>query len=86
MLVGSVVPAGDSVSLGGLGLLFVCVSTGPVEECRAFEVGSSGFSYTSCLQSLPFICRYSKGTASVTYLFIPFTAFPPGGPSWGDGQ
>ncbi|NWR64612.1 AGRD2 protein, partial [Bucorvus abyssinicus] len=35
---------------------FLC--PGPVEECRAFEVGSSGFSYASCLQSLPFICRY----------------------------
>ncbi|NXW33567.1 AGRD2 protein, partial [Phaetusa simplex] len=33
---------------------------GPVEECRVFEVGSSGFSYASCLQSLPFICRYRK--------------------------
>ncbi|NXN33868.1 AGRD2 protein, partial [Nycticryphes semicollaris] len=47
-------------SLGDLGLLFVCVSTGPVEECRVFEVGSSGFSYASCLQSLPFICCYRK--------------------------
>ncbi|NXT00611.1 AGRD2 protein, partial [Jacana jacana] len=37
---------------------FLC--PGPVEECRVFEVGSSGFSYTSCLQSLPFICRYRK--------------------------
>ncbi|NXB52746.1 AGRD2 protein, partial [Leucopsar rothschildi] len=33
---------------------------GPVEECRVLEVGSSGFSYESCLQSLPFICLYSK--------------------------
>ncbi|NXE36221.1 AGRD2 protein, partial [Ptilorrhoa leucosticta] len=33
---------------------------GPVEECRVLEVGSSGFSYASCLQTLPFICRYSK--------------------------
>ncbi|NXK51899.1 AGRD2 protein, partial [Chauna torquata] len=37
---------------------FLC--PGPVEECRVFEVGSSGFRYTSCLQSLPFICRYKK--------------------------
>ncbi|NXI34290.1 AGRD2 protein, partial [Galbula dea] len=37
---------------------FLC--PGPVEECRVFEVGSSGFSYSSCLQSLPFICRYRK--------------------------
>ncbi|NWI32462.1 AGRD2 protein, partial [Sula dactylatra] len=37
---------------------FLC--PGPVEECRVFEVGSSGFSYTSCLQSLPFICGYRK--------------------------
>ncbi|NXG33415.1 AGRD2 protein, partial [Dromaius novaehollandiae] len=37
---------------------FLC--PGPVEECRVFEVGSSGFSYTSCLQSLPFICCYRK--------------------------
>ncbi|XP_075295299.1 adhesion G protein-coupled receptor D2 isoform X1 [Opisthocomus hoazin] len=37
---------------------FLC--PGPVEECRVFEVGSSGFSFTSCLQSLPFICRYRK--------------------------
>ncbi|NXD24497.1 AGRD2 protein, partial [Spelaeornis formosus] len=33
---------------------------GPVEECRVLEVGSTGFSYASCLQTLPFICRYSK--------------------------
>ncbi|NXK62423.1 AGRD2 protein, partial [Sylvietta virens] len=33
---------------------------GPVEECRVLEVGSSGFSYASCLQTLPFICHYSK--------------------------
>uniref|UniRef100_U3JHF8 Adhesion G protein-coupled receptor D2 n=1 Tax=Ficedula albicollis TaxID=59894 RepID=U3JHF8_FICAL len=33
---------------------------GPVEECRVLEVGSSVFSYTSCLQTLPFICLYSK--------------------------
>ncbi|NXO68888.1 AGRD2 protein, partial [Phainopepla nitens] len=33
---------------------------GPVEECRVLEVGSSGFSYASCLQTLPFICSYSK--------------------------
>ncbi|XP_030913129.1 adhesion G-protein coupled receptor D2 [Geospiza fortis] len=33
---------------------------GPVEECRVLEVGSSGFSYVSCLQPLPFICHYSK--------------------------
>ncbi|NWR53120.1 AGRD2 protein, partial [Regulus satrapa] len=33
---------------------------GPVEECRVLEVGSSGLSYASCLQTLPFICRYSK--------------------------
>ncbi|NXE92019.1 AGRD2 protein, partial [Menura novaehollandiae] len=33
---------------------------GPVEECRVLEVGSNGFSYTSCLQTLPFICRYRK--------------------------
>ncbi|NXY16181.1 AGRD2 protein, partial [Atrichornis clamosus] len=33
---------------------------GPVEECRVLEVGSSGFSYASCLQTLPFICRYRK--------------------------
>ncbi|KAK2515001.1 Adgrd2 [Columba guinea] len=39
-------------------LQFLC--PGPVEECRVFEVGSSGFSYASCLQSLPFICRYRK--------------------------
>ncbi|XP_071622341.1 adhesion G protein-coupled receptor D2 isoform X2 [Heliangelus exortis] len=37
---------------------FLC--PGPVEECQVFEVGSSGFSYTSCLQPLPFICRYRK--------------------------
>ncbi|NXI52096.1 AGRD2 protein, partial [Chloroceryle aenea] len=37
---------------------FLC--PGPVEECQVFEAGSSGFSYTSCLQSLPFICRYRK--------------------------
>ncbi|NXJ03204.1 AGRD2 protein, partial [Odontophorus gujanensis] len=37
---------------------FLC--PGPVEECRVFEVGSSGFRHTSCLQSLPFICRYRK--------------------------
>ncbi|NXH78863.1 AGRD2 protein, partial [Hydrobates tethys] len=37
---------------------FLC--PGPVEECRVFEVDSSGFSYASCLQSLPFICRYRK--------------------------
>ncbi|XP_071430628.1 adhesion G protein-coupled receptor D2 isoform X2 [Pithys albifrons albifrons] len=33
---------------------------GPVEECRALEVGSSGFSYASCLQTLPFICHYRR--------------------------
>ncbi|NWU08112.1 AGRD2 protein, partial [Cephalopterus ornatus] len=33
---------------------------GPVEECRILEVGSSGFSYASCLQTLPFICQYRK--------------------------
>ncbi|NWV79392.1 AGRD2 protein, partial [Dasyornis broadbenti] len=33
---------------------------GPVEECRVLEAGSSGFSYASCLQTLPFICRYRK--------------------------
>ncbi|NXM40824.1 AGRD2 protein, partial [Gymnorhina tibicen] len=33
---------------------------GPVEECRVLEVGSRGFSYASCLQTLPFICCYSK--------------------------
>uniref|UniRef100_A0A8C3V5J0 Adhesion G protein-coupled receptor D2 n=1 Tax=Catharus ustulatus TaxID=91951 RepID=A0A8C3V5J0_CATUS len=43
---------------------------GPVEECRVLEVGSSGFSYASCLQTLPFICLYSKGTASVSYFCI----------------
>ncbi|NXH00761.1 AGRD2 protein, partial [Loxia leucoptera] len=32
----------------------------PVEECRVLEVGSSGFSYASCLEPLPFICHYSK--------------------------
>ncbi|KAM9521992.1 adhesion G protein-coupled receptor D2 isoform 2-T4 [Guaruba guarouba] len=37
---------------------FLC--PGPVEECRVFEVGSSGFSYASCLQTLPFICLYRK--------------------------
>ncbi|NXJ87831.1 AGRD2 protein, partial [Corythaixoides concolor] len=37
---------------------FLC--PGPVEECRVFEVGSSGFGYASCLQSLPYICRYRK--------------------------
>ncbi|NXP53922.1 AGRD2 protein, partial [Heliornis fulica] len=37
---------------------FLC--PGPVEECRVLEVGSTGFSYASCLQSLPFICRYGK--------------------------
>ncbi|NXS39731.1 AGRD2 protein, partial [Balaeniceps rex] len=37
---------------------FLC--PGPVEECRVFEVGSGGFRYASCLQSLPFICRYRK--------------------------
>ncbi|KFV72191.1 putative G-protein coupled receptor 144, partial [Struthio camelus australis] len=37
---------------------FLC--PGPVEACRVFEVGSSGFGYTSCLQSLPFICCYRK--------------------------
>lgn len=56
----------------------LCVSTGPVEECRVFEVGSSGFRYTPCLQSLPFICRYRKGTASVIYLLVGSTAFTPG--------
>ncbi|XP_051492961.1 adhesion G-protein coupled receptor D2 isoform X2 [Apus apus] len=39
---------------------FLC--PGPVEECRVFEVGSSGFGYASCLQSLPFICRHTKDT------------------------
>lgn len=77
---------GDGMSLGNVDLLFVCVSTGPVEECRIFEVGSSGFSYASCLQSLPFICRYRKGTASGLYLFVTSTAFTPGGPSEDDGQ
>ncbi|NXL17921.1 AGRD2 protein, partial [Setophaga kirtlandii] len=33
---------------------------GPVEECRVLEVGSSGLSYASCLQPLPFVCHYSK--------------------------
>ncbi|NXP24118.1 AGRD2 protein, partial [Scytalopus superciliaris] len=33
---------------------------GPVEECRVLEVGSSGFSYAFCLQTLPFICHYRK--------------------------
>ncbi|NWS36263.1 AGRD2 protein, partial [Polioptila caerulea] len=33
---------------------------GPVEECRILEVAISGFSYASCLQTLPFICHYSK--------------------------
>ncbi|NWV33348.1 AGRD2 protein, partial [Grantiella picta] len=33
---------------------------GSVEECRVLEAGSSGFSYASCLQTLPFICRYRK--------------------------
>ncbi|NXF70812.1 AGRD2 protein, partial [Sclerurus mexicanus] len=33
---------------------------GPVEECRVLEIGSSGFSYASCLQTLPFICHYRK--------------------------
>ncbi|NWU36710.1 AGRD2 protein, partial [Hylia prasina] len=33
---------------------------GPVEECRVLEVGSGGLSYASCLQSLPFICHYSR--------------------------
>ncbi|XP_064027121.1 adhesion G-protein coupled receptor D2 [Pogoniulus pusillus] len=37
---------------------FLC--PGPVEECPVFEVGSSGFSYTSCSQSLPFLCGYRK--------------------------
>ncbi|NXX85269.1 AGRD2 protein, partial [Urocolius indicus] len=37
---------------------FLC--PGPVEECRVFEVGSSGLSHASCVQSLPFICRYRK--------------------------
>ncbi|NXI17761.1 AGRD2 protein, partial [Irena cyanogastra] len=32
---------------------------GPAEECRVLEAGSSGFSYASCLQTLPFICHYS---------------------------
>ncbi|KAI1232225.1 hypothetical protein IHE44_0007293, partial [Lamprotornis superbus] len=50
---GKVIPAGDGVSLGD-------PSVWPVEECRVLEVGSSGFSYESCLQSLPFICLYSK--------------------------
>lgn len=64
-------------------LLSVCVSTGPVEECRVLEVGSGGFSYASCLQTLPFICHYSKGTASsVCYLCIAATACTPGGPAW----
>lgn len=67
-------------------LLSVCVSTGPVEECRVLEVGSSGFSYASCLQTLPFICHYSKGTASVSYLCFASTARTPGGPAWGGGQ
>ncbi|NXK89360.1 AGRD2 protein, partial [Formicarius rufipectus] len=33
---------------------------GPVEECGVLEVGSSGFGYASCLQTLPFICHYRK--------------------------
>ncbi|NWS43401.1 AGRD2 protein, partial [Probosciger aterrimus] len=37
---------------------FLC--PGPVEECRVFEAGSSGLSYASCLQTLPFICLYRK--------------------------
>ncbi|NXF86181.1 AGRD2 protein, partial [Eubucco bourcierii] len=37
---------------------FLC--PGPVEECPVFEVVSGGFSYTSCLESLPFICGYRK--------------------------
>lgn len=83
---GKVIPAGAGMSLGDPALLSVCVSTGPVEECRVLEVGSHGFSYASCLQTLPFICRYSKGTASVSYLSIASTARTPRGPSWGGGQ
>ncbi|KFQ26084.1 putative G-protein coupled receptor 144, partial [Merops nubicus] len=37
---------------------FLC--PGPVEECLVFEAGSSGFSYTPCSQSLPFICCHRK--------------------------
>ncbi|NXP71099.1 AGRD2 protein, partial [Ramphastos sulfuratus] len=37
---------------------FLC--PGPVEECPVFEVVSGGFSYTSCSESLPFICGYRK--------------------------
>ncbi|XP_010130832.1 PREDICTED: probable G-protein coupled receptor 144, partial [Buceros rhinoceros silvestris] len=37
---------------------FLC--PGKCHHPGCFEVGSSGFSYASCLQSLPFICRYSK--------------------------
>ncbi|NWU27936.1 AGRD2 protein, partial [Dyaphorophyia castanea] len=33
---------------------------GPVEECRVLEVGSRGFRSAPCLQTLPFICCYSK--------------------------
>lgn len=62
--------------------LSVCVSTGPVEECRVLEVGSSGFSYASCLQPLPFICHYSKGTTSVIRALLQ----TPGGPGWAGGQ
>ncbi|NWS54039.1 AGRD2 protein, partial [Chunga burmeisteri] len=45
-------------TVGEVTAQFLC--PGPVEECRVFEVGSSGFSYASCLQALPFICRYRK--------------------------
>ncbi|XP_010218813.1 PREDICTED: probable G-protein coupled receptor 144, partial [Tinamus guttatus] len=37
---------------------FLC--PGPQGLCRVFEAGSSGFSYVSCLQPLPFICCYRK--------------------------
>uniref|UniRef100_A0A8C8RLW7 Adhesion G protein-coupled receptor D2 n=1 Tax=Pelusios castaneus TaxID=367368 RepID=A0A8C8RLW7_9SAUR len=49
----------------------LCVYPGPVEECSILEVGSGGVDYTSCLRSLPFICHYKKGTASVVCLLWP---------------
>ncbi|KYO23490.1 adhesion G-protein coupled receptor D2 isoform B [Alligator mississippiensis] len=33
---------------------------GPVEQCRVLDAGRGGFSYTACLQALPFVCHYRK--------------------------
>lgn len=45
------------------GLLPMRVPTGPVEQCRVLDAGRGGFSYAACLQALPFVCHYRKGTA-----------------------